>query len=103
MAVKTYMLIVALAASASPAFAGSLVSRGDCVYSRFYGYSSCASTLTYIPTPVRDLEQERIDAAAQAKEDEKWDAFCKPTFKTDDYGVRRASYARRGCDVGRSE
>lgn len=100
---KTYMLIVALAASASPALAGSLVSTQDCRYSRFYGTSSCFSTLTYVPAPIRDFEQERIDAAAQAKEDEKWDAFCKPTFKTDEYGVRRASYARRGCDVGRSE
>lgn len=103
MAVKTCMLIVALTAGASPAFAGSLVSTRDCRYSGFYGTSSCFSTLTYVPSPIRDFEQERIDAAMQAKEDEKWDAFCKPTFKTDDYGVRRAFYARRGCDVGRNE
>jgi hypothetical protein len=88
---------------ASPALAGSLVSTSDCRFSRFYGYSHCISTLTYVPDPVRNLEQERLDAIAQAKEDEKWDAFCKPTFKADRYGIRRASYAAKGCDVGRSE
>lgn len=97
------MLIVALAAGASPAFAGSLVETRDCKYSGFYGYSHCTWTSTYIPTPVRDLEQERLDAIAQGKEDAKWDAFCQPTFRADQYGVRRASYVKPGCDVGRSE
>jgi len=103
MAVTKCMLIVALFAGAPPAFAGSLVSTRDCSYSRFYGHSSCLSTLTYVPSPYRDPEQERMDAIAQAKQDEKWEAFCKPTFKTDQYGIRRASYAAKGCDVGRTE
>jgi hypothetical protein len=30
-------------------------------------------------------------------------AFCKPSFKADEYGVRRASDATRGCEFGRSE
>src|ERR1700722_5119203 len=103
MAVKKGSLILALAACASPAFAGSLVSTSDCKYSRYYGYSSCVSTLTFVPDPVRNPEQERLDAIAEQKQDEKWDAFCKPTFKADQYGIRRASYAAKGCDVGRSE
>jgi hypothetical protein len=103
MAVKKGLLAVALVVCASPALAGSLVSTSDCRFSRFYGYSHCISTLTYVPDPVRNLEQERLDAIAQAKEDEKWDAFCRPTFKADRYGIRRASYAAKGCDVGRSE
>ena len=53
--------------------------------------------------PVRNPEQERRDAIAEQKQDEQWDAFCKPTFKADEYGIRRASYAAKGCDVGRSE
>ena len=98
---KKLLMTAALVAGASPALAGSLVSTSDCKYSRYY--SSCISTLTYVPDPVRNPEQERLDAIAQAKEDEKLDAFCKPTFKADQYGIRRASYAAKGCDVGRSE
>lgn len=103
MAVKWCVLMVALVGGAAPALAGSLVSTRDCYYSSYYGYSHCASTWTYQPSPARDVEQERLDAIAQAKQDETWDAFCKPTFRTDQYGIRRASYAQRGCDVGRSE
>lgn len=76
---KKGLLILALAACASPAFAGSLVSTSDCKYSHYYGYSHCVSTLTYVPDPVRNPEQERLDAIAEQKQDEKWDAFCKPT------------------------
>jgi hypothetical protein len=31
------------------------------------------------------------------------DAFCKPTFTSDEFGVHRASYARKGCEFGRNE
>jgi hypothetical protein len=103
MAVRKGLLIVALVGCVSPAFAGSLVSTRDCKYSSYYSYSHCVSSLTYVPDPVRNFEQERLDAVAEKKQNEKWDAFCKPAFKTDEYGIRRASYARRGCDVGRSE
>jgi hypothetical protein len=103
MAVKKLLMSAALVACASPAFAGSYVSTSDCRYSHYYGYSSCVSTWTYVADPVRDPEQERRDAIAQQKQDEQWEAFCKPTFKADEYGVRRASYAEKGCDVGRTE
>jgi hypothetical protein len=54
-------------------FAGSLVSTWSCKYSRFYGYSNCMTTWTRVPDPVRDLEQERLDAIARQKEDAKWE------------------------------
>ena len=73
MAVKKLMMIAALVACTSPAFAGSLVSTWSCKYSRFYGYSNCMTTWTRVPDPVRDLEQERLDAIARQKEDAKWD------------------------------
>ncbi len=97
------MLSIAFVACASPAVAGTHVSTKNCAYSHFYGYSSCVWTSTYVAPPFPDAAQERADAIAQAKQDEKWDSFCQPTFKTDQYGVRRASYAAKGCDVGRSE
>jgi hypothetical protein len=103
MAVKKLMMIAALVACTSPAFAGSLVSTWSCKHSRFYGYSNCMTTWTRVPDPVRDLEQERLDAIARQKEDTKWEQFCKPTFTADEYGVRRASYANKGCEFGRSE
>jgi len=60
-------------------------------------------TSQYVAPSISDPELERMDAIAQNKQDEKWEAFCKPTFKTDQYGIRRATYAEKGCDVGRSE
>ena len=103
MMVKKLVLAAALVACASPALAESYVSTWSCKYSRFYAYNNCRTVWTYIPDPVRDREQERLDAIAFQKENAKWEAFCKPTFRADEYGVRRASYARQGCEFGRSE
>ncbi len=102
MTVKKLMMTVALVACASPAFAGSYVSTWSCKHSRFYGYNNCRETFIEIPDAVRDPEQERLDAAARQKEDAKWEAFCKPSYKTDEFGVRRATYAKNGCEFGRS-
>jgi hypothetical protein len=103
MTVKKLALAAVLVACASPSLAGSFVSTWSCKYSRYYGYDNCRTTWTQIPDPVRDPEQERLDAIALQKENAKWEAFCKPTFTADEYGVRRASYARQGCEFGRSE
>jgi hypothetical protein len=103
MTVKKLLLVAAFAAFASPAFAASSVSTWGCKYSRYYGYDNCRTTWTQIPDPVRDPEQERLDMIARQKEDTKWEGFCRPTFHADEYGVRRASYAQRGCEFGRSE
>jgi hypothetical protein len=103
MMVKKLALAAVLVACASPALAGTYVSTWSCKYSRFYAYNNCRTTWTHIPDPVLDPEQERLDAIALQKENAKWEAFCKPTFKADEYGVRRASYARQGCEFGRSE
>ena len=101
--VKKLVLAAALLACASPALAGNLVSTWSCKYSRFYAYDNCRTIWTHIPDPIRDPEQERLDAIALQKENAKWEAFCRPTFTADEYGVRRASYARQGCEFGRSE
>jgi hypothetical protein len=101
--VKKLVMTAALVASASPVFAGSSVSTWDCKYSRFYGTSHCRLSWTDVPDPVRDPQQEREDAIAREQQDAKWEAFCKPTFHADQYGIKRASYAQRGCEFGRSE
>ena len=101
--VKKLVLAAALLACASPALAGNFVSTWSCKYSRFYAYDNCRTIWTHIPDPIRDPEQERLDAIALQKENAKWEAFCRPTFTADEYGVRRASYARQGCEFGRSE
>lgn len=103
MPVRKLILAVAVIAWASPSLAGSFVHTRNCSFSAYYGYSSCRMTWTYIPDPVRDPEQERLDAIAREKEREKWTAFCKPTFARDEYGIHRASYAKSGCEFGRSE
>jgi hypothetical protein len=96
-------MIAALMAWASPALAESLVSTSHCKFSHYYGYDNCRTTWTRVPDPVRNPEQERLDAIAVQKEDAKWEAFCKPKFRVDAFGVRRASYATKGCEFGRSE
>lgn len=96
-------MIVVLVACASPASAESLVSSTSCKYSRYYGYDNCRTIWTRIPAAVRNPEQERLDALALQKEDAKWEAFCKPKFRADEFGVRRATYATQGCEFGRSE
>jgi hypothetical protein len=103
MTMKKLMMTVALIACASPALADSLVESSNCRHSWYYGYGHCTTTWTKFPDPVRDIEQERLDAAARQKEDAKWEAFCKPKFGTDEYGVRRAIYAKKGCEFGLSE
>jgi hypothetical protein len=103
MTLKKLLMTAALVACASPSLAGSLVSTWSCKYSRFYGYNNCRTTWTEVPDTVRNFEQERLDAIALQKEDAKWEAFCKPAFKADEYGVRRASYTQKGCEFGRSE
>jgi hypothetical protein len=102
-ALKKLAMTAALVACASPALAESFTSTSNCKFSRFYGYDNCRTTSTTIPDPVRNPEQERLDALARQQEDAKWATFCKPTFKADAYGVRRASYAAKGCEFGRSE
>jgi hypothetical protein len=100
---KKFLMIAALVACASPALANSLVETSNCKYSRYYGYGNCRTTWTKIPDPVRDPEQERLDAIARQKEDAKWISFCKPVFRPDEYGVRRAFYAQKGCEFGLNE
>jgi hypothetical protein len=103
MTVKKLMMVSALVAFASPALAGSSVATWNCKYSRYYGSSSCKTVWTDIPDRVRDLEQERQDEIAREREDARWEAFCKPQFRADEYGVHRASYAKKGCEFGRTE
>ena len=102
-ALKKLAMTAALIACASPVLADTMVETTNCKYSRYYGYNNCRTTWTRIPTPVRNPEQERLDAIALQKEDAKWEAFCKPKFSADDFGVRRASYSAKGCEFGRSE
>ena len=102
-ALKKLAIAVALVACATPALAETMVETTNCRYSRYYGYNSCRTIWTRIPAPVRNPEQERLDAIALQKEDAKWEAFCKPKFSADAFGVRRASYTTQGCEFGRSE
>jgi hypothetical protein len=101
--VKKLIMTAVLVVCTSPALAGGYVSTFNCKYSNYYGYTNCRTTWTEVPDPVRDPEQERQDAIVRQKEEAKWKEFCKPVFKADEYGVRRASYAKKGCEFGRSE
>lgn len=103
MTLRILAIGAALVAWAPPALADTYVESTSCRGSWYYGDSNCRTTYTKIPAPVRNPEQERLDAIERQKEDAKWSAFCKPKFRTDEHGVRRAAYAVRGCEFGRSE
>jgi hypothetical protein len=102
MTVKKLIMTAVLVVCTSPALAGGY-ETWNCKYSHYYGYSNCRTTWMEVPAPVHDPEQERQDAIARQKEEAKWREFCKPVFRADEYGVRRASYAKAGCEFGRSE
>jgi hypothetical protein len=99
--VKKLSIVVALTACATPTIAGSWVTTSNCQYSPYYGSSSCQRITTYVSNPARDIEQQQRDAIDRQNEAVKWEQFCQPTFRTDAY--RRASYAKSGCEFGRSE
>jgi hypothetical protein len=100
--VRKLIVAAALVVLASPAFADGFVAS-SCNFSGYFGYSNCRTIWREIAEPVRDLKQERLDEIARQQDDAKWEAFCKPTFHADQYGVRRATYAKPGCEFGRSE
>ena len=47
--------------------------------------------------------QDQEDEKARRASIEKWEAFCKPQRTYDNEGVTRLTYARKGCEFGRSE
>jgi len=100
---KRLLITAALITLTTSAFADSYVSTSNCGHSRVYGYSKCSNTVTYVPDRDRNLEQERLDALAIAKEDAKWEAFCKPSRYVDSFGMTRMHFAQTGCEFGRSE
>src|ERR1700741_2448477 len=97
------MVAATLVVLASPVAADEWVTTSSWNFSGLFGYSNCRTTWREIADPVRDIKQERQDEIARQQEDAKWEAFCKPTFHADQYGVRRATYAKPGCEFGRSE
>ena len=92
MPLKKFAIAAALLAWASPALAETLVESSNCKYSWYYGDSNCRTTWTKIADPVRNPEQERLDAVA-SKGRREMGGVLQATFKADEHGVRRASYA----------
>mgnify|MGYP006951236274 CR=1 FL=1 len=95
---KILYAIAALALLSTSAQAWQTVER--CTHSKFFG-SVC--TTSYVDDPVRNAAQDQEDEKARRASIEKWEAFCKPKRTYDAEGVVRLSYARTGCELGRSE
>jgi hypothetical protein len=95
---KTLYAIAALTLLSTSAQAWQVVER--CTESQYYGRKCVTS---YLDDPARNEAQEREDERARRASIEKWEAFCKPTRTYDNEGVVRLTYARRGCEFGRSE
>lgn len=95
-------LAAAFALNPSPAAAQS----GQFTCTRGPGGMSCAGSLgsgrgtfpqiVHIAAPT-DAEEIRRSAARMAR----WRARCRPVFREDRYGVKRAHYAAPGCDLGK--
>lgn len=59
-----------------------------------------ACTTLFNPTPLD--AGPRILQGPGDDYDKGWVEFCKPRVVTDQYGVERLIYARKGCEFGRS-
>lgn len=77
----------------------------------YSGASICTTTSGKVEEPPRpkplNSKAEAAAAAAALKQEneriEKWEAYCQPTGKIDEFGVTRLSYAHKGCEFGISE
>lgn len=102
---KIFCIIAALALMSGPARAWevyrSCVDNGSYVYGNSSYNSNCRTSVVEDPVrdPAREAEAERLRKEQIAQ----WEAFCKPVRHYDSLGVIRLSYARAGCEFGRSE
>jgi len=95
---KILYMVAALALVSTSAQAWEVVER--CTFSKFYG-RTCRTT--YVDAEPRNPALEQEEEKARRASIEKWEGFCKPTRTYDDVGVVRLTYARKGCEFGRSE
>ena len=78
--------------------------RTTCSGSWYYGTVSCREVGTRdLPPATRDYAQEAEDLRVKQAGIKKWETYCKPVRNYDDLGVVRLTYARQGCEFGRSE
>jgi hypothetical protein len=98
-------LALALAASAAQAQSTTTTSTSKCGRD-FMGNSVCTSSSTTGSNAPEDTRGPRIskkEAAEIEARDVAWVAFCQPKITTGRDGIDRYSYAREGCEYGRSK
>jgi hypothetical protein len=84
---------------ASAVNADAFISSTDCRFGR--GLGGC--TTTVVPIPDAGPRIILVAPSFNAEREAQWEAFCKPTFRTDKLGVTRYVYAREGCEYGRTD
>ncbi len=52
----------------------------------------------HVPQPTSEAGQR-----AQEAEVAKWEAYCQPVRRVDEYGLARLTYRVKGCEFGKSE
>jgi hypothetical protein len=65
----------------------------------YFGGSMSGATVYDLPSNAETVEE----AAAREERFQRWEAFCRPVGRLDQYGVTRMAYAHAGCEFGRSE
>jgi hypothetical protein len=104
--------VVITTTSAVITFAAKADATTSCKTVPGYQHERVCTTMTIPeavpPKPFASLpKSEQLEILQDNAEREariaKWEAFCKPQFSPDRYGVRRASYAHDGCDLGRDQ
>lgn len=91
-ALMPVLIAPALAGSATASCVGA---SGVVSCAALWGASGGLSQVVRLPAP--------SDDAATLERDRLWVARCKPVSRIDPYGVRRFSYAARGCEHGQFE
>lgn len=83
---------------ARPALSAGFTIDRSCTNSRYYG-THCRTVVAPIVDDVMTAEEIAAKAARIAK----WEAYCTPKRNYDNEGVVRLTYAKKGCEFGRSE
>jgi hypothetical protein len=102
---KFLYTIAALAVMSAPAQAWEVYR--SCVDNGSYLYGSSSFNMKCrtvgIEDPKPDPAREAEAARLRNEQIAKWEAFCKPVRHYDQLGVIRLSYAKPGCEYGRTE
>jgi hypothetical protein len=63
---------------------------------------NCTTTMTRVPSRnARIIQVPQSNDPGREARIAQWEAYCKPTFRYDKFGVEHYVFAREGCEYGK--